>query len=109
MKALLLIALVPVAARAQLTLYAVNGTTQISVGSTYQIGQVPLNTTFNVEFQVYDTGTTPVSVAVTTLAGVTAFSQMSASYLEVRAGGVDYALRIQEGREALFQLPGVQP
>jgi hypothetical protein len=43
------------------------------------------------------------------LAGVTAFSQMSGSYLEVRAGGTDYALRIQEGREALFQLPGVQP
>jgi hypothetical protein len=69
MKALLLISLVPLAARAQLTLFAVNGTTQISVGSTYQIGQVPLNTTFNVEFQAYDTATTSVSVAVTTLAG----------------------------------------
>ena len=43
------------------------------------------------------------------LAGVTAFSQISVGYLEVRAGGIDYALRIQEGREALFQLPGVQP
>jgi hypothetical protein len=43
------------------------------------------------------------------LPGVTAFSQMSSGYLEVRAGGIDYALRIQEGRETLFQLPGVQP
>jgi hypothetical protein len=43
------------------------------------------------------------------LAGVTAISQMSGSYLAIRAGGVDYSLRIQEGRETLFQLPGVQP
>jgi hypothetical protein len=38
---------------------------------------------------------------------VTAFCQMAPGYLQVRAGGVDYALRIQKGREALFQLPGV--
>jgi hypothetical protein len=42
------------------------------------------------------------------LEGVTAFSWMSASYLEVRAGGLNYALRIDPGRETLFQLPGVQ-
>ncbi len=41
------------------------------------------------------------------LAGVTSFSQMSGSYLQVRAGGVDYSLRIDQGRETLFQLPGV--
>jgi hypothetical protein len=41
------------------------------------------------------------------LAGVTAMFQMSADYLEVRAAGVDYALRIDPGRETLFQLPGV--
>jgi hypothetical protein len=41
------------------------------------------------------------------LTGVTSFSQMSGSYLQVRAGGVDYALRIDPGREALFQLPGI--
>lgn len=39
--------------------------------------------------------------------GVTGFSQMSGSYLQVRAGGADYSLRIQQGREILFQLPGV--
>ena len=38
---------------------------------------------------------------------VTAFSRMSPGYLEVRAGGVDYALRTENGRETLFQLPGV--
>jgi hypothetical protein len=46
------------------------------------------------------------------LAGVTAFSQMSSRYVQVRAGGIDYALRIQQGREVLFQLPalaGVSP
>lgn len=42
------------------------------------------------------------------LKGVTAFSQMSGSYLQVRAGGLDYSLRIDQGREALFQLPGAQ-
>jgi hypothetical protein len=41
------------------------------------------------------------------LASVTAFSQMSGSYLQVRAGGVDYSLRIDPGHETLFQLPGV--
>jgi hypothetical protein len=40
------------------------------------------------------------------LTGVTSFSQMSDSYFEVRAGGVDYALRTDQGRETLFQLPG---
>ncbi|HVO98492.1 MAG TPA: hypothetical protein VMT15_10520 [Bryobacteraceae bacterium] len=41
------------------------------------------------------------------LEGVSAFFQMSDDYLQVRARGVDYALRITLGREALFQLPGV--
>jgi hypothetical protein len=41
------------------------------------------------------------------LDGVTAMFQMSADYLQVRAAGVDYALRIRPGRETLFQLPGV--
>ncbi len=38
---------------------------------------------------------------------VTWFSQMSGNYLQVRAGGVDYSLRIDQWRETLFQLPGV--
>jgi hypothetical protein len=38
---------------------------------------------------------------------VTAFHQMSVNYLQVRAGGLDYSLRIDSGRETLFQLPGV--
>jgi hypothetical protein len=37
----------------------------------------------------------------------TEISQMSAGYLQVRAGGLNYALRIEPGRETLFQLPGV--
>ena len=41
------------------------------------------------------------------LSGVTLFSQMSCGYLQVRARGVDYALRTENGRETLFQLPGV--
>ncbi len=42
------------------------------------------------------------------LHGVTSFSRMSEGVLQVRAGGVDYALRVEKGRETLFQLPGVQ-
>ena len=41
------------------------------------------------------------------LAGVTELSQMSGSYVQVRAGRIDYALRIDPGREVLFQLPAV--
>jgi hypothetical protein len=40
------------------------------------------------------------------LDGVTSFSWMSQSYLQVRAGGVDYSLRIEAGHVTLFQLPG---
>ncbi len=39
---------------------------------------------------------------------VTGFSPMSAGYLQVRAGGTNYALRVEKGRETLFQLPGVE-
>jgi hypothetical protein len=39
---------------------------------------------------------------------VTSFSQMAPGYLEVHAAGIDYALRIEKGRETLFQLPGAQ-
>jgi hypothetical protein len=38
--------------------------------------------------------------------GVTSFSWMSENYLQVRAGGVDYSLRIDPGHVTLFQLPG---
>jgi hypothetical protein len=68
MKALLLIVM-PLAAQAQLALYAVNGGTQTSVGSTYQFGQVALFATSNVQFRLYNTGSTPASINVATLAG----------------------------------------
>lgn len=41
------------------------------------------------------------------LEGATGFSQMSASYLQVHTAGAEYSLRIDPGRETLFQLPGV--
>jgi hypothetical protein len=41
------------------------------------------------------------------LTGVVGFLQMSAGHLQVRAHGISYALRIETGREMLFQLPGV--
>jgi hypothetical protein len=43
------------------------------------------------------------------LARVTSISRMSEGYLQVRAGGMDYALRLEKGRETLFQLPGIAP
>jgi hypothetical protein len=42
------------------------------------------------------------------LDGVQGFSRMSDGYVQVRAGGIDYSLRIEKGHETLFQLPGVQ-
>ena len=42
------------------------------------------------------------------LHGARGFSRMSEGYLQLHAGGVDYALRLEKGRETLFQLPGVQ-
>jgi len=65
MRTFLLLALLPIAAEAQLVIYAVNGSTQTVVGSTYQFGQVGLATTSTVQFRVYNTGTAPVSVNVT--------------------------------------------
>lgn len=41
------------------------------------------------------------------LEGAIGFSQMSESYLQVHTGGAEYSLRIDPGRETLFQLPGV--
>jgi hypothetical protein len=59
---------------------------------------------------VYATGTgIAIRDVVIPIKGVTGFSQMSAGYLQVRANGVDYSLRIEKGRETLFQLPAVQP
>ena len=65
MKTLLWIVLLPLAARAQLVVYSVSGTTQTSIGSTYSFGQVALNTTSSVQFRVYNTGSTAASVNVT--------------------------------------------
>ena len=69
MRTWVLIALLPLAAQAQLTMNAVNGTTETAVTSTYQFGQVPLNTTLSVQFQIYNTGSAAVSVNIATLSG----------------------------------------
>jgi hypothetical protein len=69
MKTLLFIALLPLAADAQLSMYAVNGATESSVGSSYQFGQVAINTTSSVQFQIFNTGNTPVTVTAVTLGG----------------------------------------
>jgi hypothetical protein len=58
-----------VAANAQLAIYAVNGTTQTIVGSSYQFGQVAINTTSNVQFQIFNTGSAPVVINTVTLGG----------------------------------------
>jgi hypothetical protein len=65
MRALFLIALLPLAAKAQLVMYAVNGSTETLVTSTYQFGQVALNTTSAQQFRIYNTGISTVSVNVT--------------------------------------------
>jgi hypothetical protein len=42
------------------------------------------------------------------LVGAKAFAPMSDGFVQIRAHGIDYALRIDKGHETLFQLPGVQ-
>ncbi|HEV1284013.1 MAG TPA: hypothetical protein VNU44_01845 [Bryobacteraceae bacterium] len=69
MKTLLIFALLPIAAHAQLAIYAINGPTETVVGSSYTFGQVALNTTYSVQFQIYNTGKTAVTVNTVTLIG----------------------------------------
>ncbi len=69
MKILLLIALLPLIARAQLALYAVNGTSEVSVGTSYPFGQVAINTTSSVEFHIYNMGDAAITVTNVTLGG----------------------------------------
>jgi hypothetical protein len=69
MKELLLIAMLPFAAEAQLAIYAVAGSTETSVGSAYQFGQVAINTTSSVQFQIFNTGSSAVTVTGVTLGG----------------------------------------
>lgn len=69
MKTLLLAALLPLAMNAQLAIYAVNGSTETPVGSTYQFGQIALNTTASMEFQIYNQGSTAVTIATMSLSG----------------------------------------
>jgi hypothetical protein len=66
---ILIALLLPLAAEAQLTMYAVTGTTESSVGSSYQFGQVAINTTSSVQFQIYNTGKTAVTITSVLLGG----------------------------------------
>jgi len=61
--------LLPFAAHAQLALYAVTGTTATSVGSSYSFGQVSINSSSSVQFQIFNTGNAPVSITAVTLGG----------------------------------------
>jgi hypothetical protein len=66
MKTLLLIALLPFAADAQLAMYSVGANnTETIVAGTYNFSQIPLNVASSALFRVYNTGSTAVSVNVT--------------------------------------------
>jgi hypothetical protein len=58
-----------VATGSQLALYAVTGSTEVSVGATYPFGQVALGATSNVQFQIYNSGASPVTITSVTLGG----------------------------------------
>jgi len=64
MRALLICALLPIAAEAQLAIYAVNAGTETVVGSSYNFGQVPIATASNVQFRIYNNGTSAVAATV---------------------------------------------
>jgi hypothetical protein len=70
MKALVFIALLPLAAHAQLAMVAVAADgTETSVGTSYPFGQVALGSTFSTQFRIYNTGNTGVSITGVTLGG----------------------------------------
>jgi hypothetical protein len=64
MKALLVFAMLTAAANAQLVIHAVTGGTETVVGSSYDFGQVAIKATSNVQFRIYNNGSTPVAVNV---------------------------------------------
>lgn len=69
MRLWLLIALLPLAAEAELVIHAVNAGTETVVGSSYNFGQVAVNATSSVQFRIYNDGSAPVSTTVV-LSGV---------------------------------------
>lgn len=69
MRTWLLVALLPLAAEAQLVIHAVNGGTETVVGSSYNFGQAALNSPSSVQFRIYNDGSAPVAATVV-LSGV---------------------------------------
>lgn len=63
-RTLLLLTLAPLAALAQLQVYALNGSTQTAVGSSYPVGSAALGDTIATQFRVKNTGTQSVTLSV---------------------------------------------
>src|SRR5262249_13906997 len=65
----LLLLFAALTARAQLTLLAVNGTTESPVGSTYQAGTVAAGDSRDFRFRARNTGAAPVTVSKIAISG----------------------------------------
>ena len=70
MKARLLLALLlPLAARAQLTLFVLNGATETPLGATFDFGKVAVGDTKDVLFRAHNTSSSPLPVTTLALSG----------------------------------------
>ena len=69
MRATVLLLLAPLAAEAQLALFAVNGTTETAVGSSYQVGNVATGDSVDTRFRARNSGTAAISVTNLAIAG----------------------------------------
>jgi len=70
MKILLILALAPFAADAQLTLVTFNGTNSSPVGSTYNFGTIAAGDTISVVFRVVNNSTSPATITAPAVSGV---------------------------------------
>src|SRR5580692_6467695 len=67
--ALALLALLPAAANAQLSLFTFDGTTETPVAATYNYPTISAGSTESVRFRVFNTTTSPVTISTLTVAG----------------------------------------
>lgn len=72
-RAALLLLLIPFAARAQLALFAVNGTTEAAVGPAFNMGEVPGGVPINVHLRAVNSGSVAIPLTSLSLSGA-AFS-----------------------------------
>jgi hypothetical protein len=92
------------AARAQLSLFVVNGTAETPVRATYQAGNLAAGTAVQIHFQAQNPGTAPVTVSSLSVSGV-GFSIVQTSsvpYVVLPGGAMDIYVQFTGGSPAAY-------